>query len=169
MIDFESPYFNEQIITYLGNKRSLLREIDFFINEVLKKLHKRKLVTLDIFSGSGIVARLLKQYSSLVIANDLEKYSELINSVFLSNNNEFDYDLFDFYLTQINEAVKLKPVEGIITHLYSPKNDDDIKLGERVFYTHDNAVLIDSYRHYIDKLVPPPYRSKKVLFSFFNY
>ncbi len=164
MIDFESPYFNEQIITYLGNKRSLLREIDFFINEVLKKLHKRKLVTLDIFSGSGIVARLLKQYSSLVIANDLEKYSELINSVFLSNNNEFDYDLFDFYLTQINEAVKLKPVEGIITHLYSPKNDDDIKLGERVFYTHDNAVLIDSYRHYIDKLVPPPHTDLKKYF-----
>ncbi len=25
MIDFESPYFNEQIITYLGNKRSLLK------------------------------------------------------------------------------------------------------------------------------------------------
>lgn len=26
MIDFESPYFNEQRITYLGNKRSLLKQ-----------------------------------------------------------------------------------------------------------------------------------------------
>ena len=154
MIDFNSPYFNEQIITYLGNKRSLLKEINPFVIEVLKKLRKNKLVTLDIFSGSGIVARLLKQHSNLVIANDLEKYSELINSVYLSNMDDFNQTQFDLYLEKINKAVKEKPTEGIITAFYSPKNDDDIQPGERVFYTHENAVLIDSYRHYIEKLVP---------------
>ena len=112
MINFDSPYFNEQIITYLGNKRSLLKEINPLIVEVLKKLNKEKIVTLDIFSGSGIVARLLKQYSSLVIANDLEKYSELINSVFLSNTNEFNKAQFDFYLEKINKAVQEKPIKG---------------------------------------------------------
>lgn len=158
MIDFNSPYFNEQIITYLGNKRSLLKEINPFVSEVLKKLHKDKLVTLDIFSGSGIVARLLKQYSDLIIANDLEKYSELINSVYLSNMNEFNQTQFDLYLEKINEAVKEKPIEGIITAFYSPKNNNDIQPGERVFYTHENAVLIDSYRYYIEKLVPSELR-----------
>ena len=154
MINFDSPYFNEQIITYLGNKRSLLKEINPLIVEVLKKLNKEKIVTLDIFSGSGIVARLLKQYSSLVIANDLEKYSELINSVFLSNTNEFNKAQFDFYLEKINKAVQEKPIKGIITTLYSPEDDNDIRPGERVFYTHENAILIDSYRYYIEELVP---------------
>lgn len=154
MASLDSPYFNEQIITYLGNKRSLLKEINPLIVEVLKKLNKEKLVTLDLFSGSGIVARILKQYSSLVIANDLEKYSELINNVFLSNTNELNKDQFNFYLEKINKAVQENPVKGIITTLYSPEDDNDIRPGERVFYTHENAILIDSYRYYIEELVP---------------
>lgn len=38
MANLDSPYFNEQIITYLGNKRSLLKEINPLIVEVLKKI-----------------------------------------------------------------------------------------------------------------------------------
>lgn len=154
MVDLSSAYFNEQIITYLGNKRSLLKEINPILENVTKKMNKEKLITADLFAGSGIVSRLLKQYSKLVIANDLEKYSEVINSVYLSNKNEFNEHEFQRYLDILNDNINNNMMEGIISDLYSPRNDFDIKSGERVFYTHENAMIIDTYRYYIDKLIP---------------
>ena len=82
-------YLSKQIITYIGNKRELLKEIDLEVAFVCKELSKDKLLCLDLFSGSGIVARFLKQHSSKIIANDLEAYSKVINECFLSNKSEF--------------------------------------------------------------------------------
>ena len=45
-------YLSEQIITYLGNKRSLLKEIEKEIIKIKKKLKKEKIVSCDLFSGS---------------------------------------------------------------------------------------------------------------------
>ena len=59
-------YLSEQIITYLGNKRSLLKEIEKEIIAIKKKLKKEKIVACDLFSGSGVVARMLKQHCSLL-------------------------------------------------------------------------------------------------------
>lgn len=151
---FNSPYYTEQIITYIGNKRTLLDEIDSFVNLVCKELGKEKIVTADLFSGSGVVARLLKSHSSKVIANDMENYSRVINECFLSNEEDFDSKLFDETLNKIKGAIAEKPVPGIITKLYAPADDNDIKAGERVFYCHKNALYIDSFRYYIDKLAP---------------
>ena len=78
-------YLSEQIITYLGNKRSLLKEIENEIIKIKKKIKKEKIIACDLFSGSGIVARMLKQHCSKIIANDLEEYSYLINKCYLSN------------------------------------------------------------------------------------
>jgi adenine-specific DNA-methyltransferase len=50
-----------------------------------------------------------------------------------------------------------EPVEGIITKNYAPLDDNDIKEGERVFYTHNNAVIIDTVRKAIDD-VPESYK-----------
>lgn len=47
-------YLNEQIITYLGNKRKLLPLI-------LRATEPNNKVCLDLFSGSGIVSRLFKE------------------------------------------------------------------------------------------------------------
>ncbi|MCK9334902.1 MAG: DNA adenine methylase, partial [Candidatus Cloacimonetes bacterium] len=77
----ENPaYLSEQLITYLGNKRKLLNFIGAGVGVVKQKLGKDKLSCLDLFSGSGIVARYLKQHSSLLIVNDLEAYSKVINT-----------------------------------------------------------------------------------------
>ena len=151
-------YLSEQIITYIGNKRSLLKQIDEKIAEVKQLSNKEKITACDLFSGSGIVSRLLKQHSSLVIANDLEAYSEVINSCYLTNRSEFPQDEFDHYLNILNKEVEDKPVEGIITKYYAPEDTSDVKENERCFYTHENAILIDSYRYYIDKLIPEKLR-----------
>ena len=151
-------YLTEQIITYLGNKRSLLNEIGKEIKTIQKELNKEKLITADLFSGSGVVTRFLKQFSSKIIANDLEKYSYVINDCFLSNADDFDLCKYNIYLNKINDAIINKPIEGIISKYYSPKDDNNIKFGERVFYTRENAIYIDSFRYYIDKFVDEEYK-----------
>lgn len=153
MCKSENPDFlTTQIITYIGNKRSLLSNIEKEILEIKKFLGKDKLSTLDLFSGSGIVSRLLKQYSSTQIANDLENYSYIINDAFLTNKSDFDEKKFDSLFSEIQNRLENEKTEGIITKNYAPKNDDKIEMNERVFYTHENALRIDTYRKLIDEV-----------------
>lgn len=148
----ENPlYLREQLITYLGNKRKLLPYIEEEIISIKEALGKQKITALDIFSGSGCVARLLKAHSSVLTVNDLEKYSFIINSCYLANQNEFDEALYAQCAQKIEYALKT-PIEGIITKNYAPKDENDIKLGERVFYTPENARIIDTVRAAIDTL-----------------
>ena len=152
MHSLENPlYLREQLITYLGNKRKLLPYIEEEIISVKEALGKAKITALDIFSGSGSVARLLKAHSSVLTANDLEKYSSIINSCYLSNQSDFDKNLYNECAKEIDNALK-KPISGIITKNYSPKDENDIKAGERVFYTPENARIIDTVRAAIDTL-----------------
>jgi adenine-specific DNA-methyltransferase len=152
-------YLNSQIITYIGNKRNLLPFIKTGLNEVLARLDKSKIKTFDVFSGSGVVARFLKSFSSKIIANDLEKYSEIINKCYLSNVSEVNMpELLECYnkmLFQLEEG-KLKP--GFIAKLYAPGNENIIRKGDRAFYTYRNACYIDTARNYIEE-IPNEYKN----------
>lgn len=54
----ENPdYMKEQIITYIGNKRSLLDFIGKGLEEVEKRLGKKKLGIADVFADSSIISR----------------------------------------------------------------------------------------------------------------
>ncbi len=150
-----NEYLTTQLITYLGNKRRLLGNIEKEIQEISKALGGKKLVCADFFSGSGVVARLLKKYSSTLIANDLENYSRILNECYLTNKSDFPASRYNKLYNQIQAACTQKKISGIITKNYAPKNDKNIQAGERVFYTHQNAQLIDTYRTLTDRLVPP--------------
>lgn len=153
-------YLTKQIITYFGNKRKLLEEIGKEIENAIEDsgLKKREITFFDAFSGSGVVARYAKQYANKIIANDLENYSAIINDAFLSNKEDFDIELYNKYLKEIQKKTKANPVkDGIFSRLYAPKDTNNIKEGERCFYTRENAILIDSYRKYIDE-VPEEYQ-----------
>ena len=147
-------YLTEQIITYLGNKRKLLDYIATEVELALKELGLEKGKICDLFSGSGVVARRLKQYASRLYANDLENYSYIINDCYLTNSEDFNEKFYNELYTKI---MAKEPVEGIITNNYAPKDDNNIKEGERVFYTHNNAVIIDTIRTAIDE-VPESYK-----------
>jgi len=147
----ENPDFlTQQLITYIGNKRSLLPSIDKIIWNIKDQLGVDNLRTADLFAGSGAVARLLKQHSSLVVANDLEAYSRVINQCFLSNSK-------DVPLEQVKEAVdRLNAradsgefASGFIREMYSPENESDITEDDRVFYTIENAMRLDSFAQWI--------------------
>ncbi len=151
-------FLNSQIITYIGNKRSLLDFIGRGIDRVRKSLGKDRLDIFDVFSGSGIVSRFLKQYSDRLVVNDLEKYSEIISSCYLANRSEIDLPLLKEYHRDIIHKLENNPLKkGFITELYSPENDSEIKKGERVFYKGRNARYIDTARQLIEKL-PIEYR-----------
>jgi adenine-specific DNA-methyltransferase len=144
-------YLTRQLITYLGNKRSLLDFIGRGINIVQTRLRKNKLDIFDVFSGSGIVARYCKQFAGLLIVNDLEKYSAVINECYLSNREDLDLAyLKDCYEALLREGGELR--RGIIAELYAPKDDAHIVPEDRVFYTPRNAMYIDTFRQLIAKM-----------------
>lgn len=155
-----NEYLNEQIITYLGNKRSLLEFIDSAVKLVIKELNVKKIDTFDVFAGSGIVSRFLKQYSKNLYTNDLEDYSNTINRCYLSNEEDIDLDELYKWYKAITNKLNNEPLikNGFISKLYAPKDDKNIKFGERVFYTTRNANYIDTARQYIEK-VPEPYKT----------
>jgi adenine-specific DNA-methyltransferase len=152
VVSEKEEYLTQQLITYIGNKRALLSFIGNGIKKVQKKLHKNRLKMFDVFSGSGIVARYFKQFSDLLIVNDLEKYSALINECYLSNENKLNVFLLrKYYYELIAEADKgLK--KGIISELYAPNDDTQIEPHERVFYTSRNAMYIDTVRQLIEHI-----------------
>jgi len=148
----KEEYLTQQLITYIGNKRALLNFIGNGIRIVEKKLGKNKLKLFDVFSGSGVVARYFKQFADLLITNDLEKYSTLINECYLSNVSSLNIKcLRDYYRYLLNETeVMLRG--GIIRELYAPADEKKIKEGERVFYTIRNAKYIDTIRQLIKNI-----------------
>ncbi len=152
-------FLSKQIITYIGNKRGLLTEINNVLLDIKKTLKSDKLVSADLFSGSGVVARLLKQHSSKLYVNDLEDYSRIINECYLTNKEDVDFDALNEYYLQIcrNREYLSKKTNGFISELYAPINDKNIKKDERVFYTSRNARYIDSNRKLIETF-PAEYR-----------
>jgi len=148
----KNEYLTQQLITYIGNKRTLLSFIGDGIKKVQKRLHKEKLKMFDVFSGSGIVARYFKQFSELLIVNDLEKYSTVINECYLSNEDELDIPSLKKRYFEIIEEIGRNPKKGIISELYAPLNDENIKPNERVFYTSGNAMYIDTARQIIETI-----------------
>lgn len=153
-------YLTEQIITYLGNKRSLLDFIGSSIKIVQEELGKEKLNTFDVFTGSGIVARYLKQYSDNLYTNDLEDYSKTINTCYLTNADEIDMVQLDRWYNYLSDNLSDDKLisNGFIYEMYSPKDDEKIQEGERVFYTSRNAKYIDTCRILLEE-IPEPYKT----------
>lgn len=160
LVRSENPRFlTDQIITYIGNKRALLQFIGAAFDGIRKDLSKEKLDIVDIFSGSGIVARFLKKYSNVLYVNDLEDYCETINRCYLYNVDCINFDILSNYYNDVCYKLKNSKLQkGFIAELYSPKNDSDIKVGERVFYTKRNAMYIDTACQLIKDL-QEPYKS----------
>ena len=111
---------------------------------------------IDMFSGSGVVSRLFKSKGYEVIANDLEEYAKIVSECYLSNLEEFELDKWIEIKEKIENYPEIK--DGVISTLYAPKNTNDIKAGERVFYTRENAIRIDTYRKAIEEVSPENYK-----------
>jgi len=142
----EDPAFlREQLVTYIGNKRSLLGPIQAATERVATALGRRP-VALDAFAGSGVVSRLFKSQASHVVANDLEPYARVLGECFLANADEVPWGRLSATIDRLNAAADGSCSErGFIERLYAPEDDERIQPGERVFYTRDNARRLDTY------------------------
>ena len=150
----DSAFLTRQIITYLGNKRALLPQIGEAVEQVKRSLGRSRVSFFDAFSGSGIVSRYMKFHSSFIVANDLERYGEVISRCYLTNRSDVDKREMDEAFSEWSSYASRHRRSGYITNHYAPVDDNAIKPGERVFYTHENAVVLDSARAALDKVVP---------------
>lgn len=151
---FEDPEFlSRQLITYIGNKRGLGKHLARAVGTVRERVGGRKLRTVDLFSGTGFVARYLKHQSSRVVANDLELYSYETNRCFLTNRDDAPLPAVEEVITRLNsEADRGASHPGFFAELYSPADDQDIQPGERAFYTNDNARRLDFFAQEVGAL-----------------
>ncbi len=148
----ENPdYLSKQLITYIGNKRALLKHIGVALERVKQRLGRERLQIADLFSGSGVVSRYMKAHASLLISNDIEGYAAVISRCYLRNRSTVDFAALSEIVSELNARVTSEPLPpGLIELMYAPKDESNITREDRVFYTRENARRIDNYRRLID-------------------
>jgi len=147
-------YIHQTMLTCIGNKRRLVSNIRNIIDEIKNQLNKEKLNIVDGFAGSTVVSRELSYIADNLYSNDLELYSYLMIYCFLVNPTTEQKERIKNHIAIMNEMVMNNDYkEGIIAKLYAPKNTNDIKEGERCFYSRENALIIDTLRLYIENNV----------------
>jgi adenine-specific DNA-methyltransferase len=159
-LDLNNPYLTQQIIAYIGNKRRLLNLIYRGIEYALPERTSGNIKFLDLFSGSGVVARLGKYLGFEVYANDWEYYSYILNRGYLGTDQSSLEELFgnleqfETLLDRINHLPPPEENKGYISRFYSPESEDIDKADfrvERLFYTRENGLAIDKIRNHIEE------------------
>ena len=150
-LNLNQPYFKEQLITCIGNKRRLTGFISDKVDFIKSTLAKDKFIIFDSFAGIGATARIFKYYSELMFVNDLERYSYIVNKCYLANKSDIDITWLKDTIKEINLKAKSNLIhDGFIAKNYAPKDDDNIQNNERVFYTSYNAKMIDTIKHLVN-------------------
>lgn len=130
---------------YLGNKTRLLKKLDKFINDN----NITGEVFCDLFSGTSSVGDFFKNKYK-IIANDFLSCSyqiamgKLLNydkPLFLKFYKKFNTNPFDYFDNKLHEYKN----HYFITNNYSPK-------GNRMFFSEQNAIKIDSIRIEVEEL-----------------
>tara|TARA_B110000967_G_C18897089_1_gene571523 strand:+ start:3936 stop:5060 length:1125 start_codon:yes stop_codon:yes gene_type:complete len=150
----QNEYFTSQIITYMGNKRKLLTNIESVLDNIKIKLNKKTISVGDGFSGSGVVSRLLKTKADTLYCNDLAGYSHTLNQCYLATPTALCETKIHTFIDKANELAeskKLSDADKWVSIHWSPKNEK-IEESDRVYYTRDNGQRIDIVRNYIETL-----------------
>ena len=158
-MDFRHPFLTEQLIAYIGNKRSLLP----FLHRAFCRIagDRPGASFLDPFAGSGSVARLARLMGFSVSANDWEPYSFLINSCHLAVPAARLRALFaergglGAVLAGLNSLPPPSDSGRYISRHYAPRSTQGADWQtERLFYTTENALVIDAIRGRIEEMYP---------------
>ncbi len=151
-------YLRSQIITYMGNKRKLMAPLQEAIAIVKSELKQEYLTLGDGFSGSGVVSRLMKENAKALYVNDMAKYSCTLSECYLANPSATDLETVAKLIEEANRFADSKDnsieVTPWIQLHWAPADDSNISQSERAFFTHNNGVRLDRYRHFIKTQVP---------------
>ena len=168
----EDEYFTKQILTYMGNKRKFLNKIDEIITLVKTEIGEKNINIAEGFSGSGIVSRLFKnrvmndvvplEELKTLYVNDMAGYSKTLNECYLTSTTDLttdDYENLILHKKKIMSILsKSKIPKKFISKHWSPNNDNNIKEGERAYFTYKNACNIDKMMYYIKNKVEKKYQ-----------
>jgi adenine-specific DNA-methyltransferase len=154
--DSSDEYVYQTMLTCIGNKRKLVKNIRNIVEEIRVLLNKGKLNIVDGFAGSSVVSRELSYISDNIYTNDLEYYAYLMSYCYLVHPTPEQKERVKAHIHTMNHMAENGPfLEGIISKLYAPKDTTNVKEGERCFYTRENALIIDTLRKYIEDKVEP--------------
>ncbi|OOF47178.1 modification methylase [Rodentibacter trehalosifermentans] len=129
-------------MNYIGSKFKLSNWIKKEIHSVVGKDLSNK-VFADLFAGTGAVSRTLKKDVSQVIANDLEKYSYILNRNYIGN-----YQIIDSTSEIIDELNNLPLEDGFIFKNYCLGGGQG-----RQYFKDNNGRKIDAIRNAINKFM----------------
>ena len=136
-----------QLIPYIGNKRKLL---DLIQTALTRTGEARGRTFVDLFAGSGVVARLAKTLGYRVIANDWEPYTLPINTTYITCNRSPLFRRCGGYEKAIAYLNTLSPRVDWVTEHLCPRSDKDYDVEkDRMFYMRKNGKRIDAIRHQI--------------------
>ena len=153
----DTQFTYQSMLTCIGNKRKLIPHIFEIVDNLRNRLQKPKLAIMDAFTGSGVVIRGLMSLCDQVYTNDLEQYAHIMSRCFLETPAAEVQAQIAAHIDKMNRIAATGPyrLDGPISRLYAPQDTDDIKVGERCFYTRENALIIDTLRQYIADSVEP--------------
>lgn len=125
---------------YIGNKESMVDEIDSFIESRVES--EESLTLFDAFCGTGAVSDRLKNKFNLVINDNLKWATVYTAGRLYASSCHFErlgFDPFAF-LNQSDEKV-----QGFIYKNYAPTESS------RMYFTPENAARIDYFRKQIEE------------------
>ncbi len=153
-----SDYLKKTLIAYIGNKRRLIPFIHNQISKIIENDDNVK-TSLDLFAGSGSVSRLFRTFNLKVYSNDIEYYSYILNYAHNYILPKDERNMFKHFggleqvLNILNNLATVAIEDRYISLYYAPKNDSNPDIiNERMFYTQENARIIDTVRHSIENM-----------------
>lgn len=147
----EDPaYLRGQLITCIGNKRRLLPLIEAGLVEARARLGGGPMAVADLFTGSGVVARMARAHAGRLVVNDLEPYAAVTARCYQADPAGVDPAALAAELARVERQVARSLAPGFIAELYAPADDNAIRPGERAFYTRANAVFLDTFCQVLD-------------------
>lgn len=126
-------------MNYIGSK---IRLSNFIVDSIKKTYGDiSKAVFAELFAGTGVISRKVKNEVKSLISNDFEYYSYILLKNYLNNKSTVNFN------SLIEKMNNLKPKEGFIFQEYSSEGKS-----RRNYFTPENAKIIDAVRTKIKQL-----------------
>lgn len=147
------------ILSYLGSKKSLIKYLQFVLDPLIESCGGVKSCVFgDLFCGTSIVASTFQNKVRHMIASDMELYAYIIGKALLQTT----------YTTKISSIIsflnsKSLPLsKGLVWKNFTPCNPPKFN---RLFFTCENGIVIDSIRKFISFL----FLKKKITYKEFLF
>lgn len=146
-------------MNYIGSKKSLL---NFLEESIYKVVGDSDFTFLDLFAGTGIVGQHFKSKGHIIIANDLQYYSFILNKNYIGNHKVLKFKNLEKKLIELkklnfekrsdfvcNFLDNINPKKGFIYKNYCSGGTKTKKF-ERLYFSDENGKKVDAIRQKIE-------------------